>query len=354
MSNSTASLRPFLFPHLRSDFAQFWAQTRSAVNDGRIADALAIGRLYATRPDSPNIVRYGYGCLLIMAGFEEIGRQVVARVGSFKQGTQTFGTRFFGYDKSAPVATPLLLEVKFSDEQIRLWREKDLLVLSACDSRYFKMFYPKLLGSVKAFCPQAHGIAFLVSDCDETSFVAKAGTADLVLDSVVHTPLAFNASNEPELKVAYSCARWCALANLIGLLREGQKLLVVDVDMFQIREAEHLFSHSHADVNVLLYPEQFMNLVAYVSGSILGLTVGSGSKAFISKVASVVDSCFDQRLVEWHLDQFSLLMGYLESTSTNFSLIDQSCILSEPFESTISESKKQSAVFRSITASIQR
>ncbi len=339
-----------VFPHLRTDYRQFWVQTQTAIRAGRLADAIAIGRMFASQPGAPNIIRYGFGCLLMMAGEFDQGRKVVADIGSFQQGSAVYRTSFFGYEPSNRVTLPLVSDFSLNRSLIDHWRTKDVLVCSACDLRYFRAFYEKLIRSVKGFHPSVHGIVFLVTNDDQEFDEAKRLVELTHLDSIIPIRLNRRVLDSTGLRVAYACARWTALDMLVDHFRTGQKLLILDVDMVQVSNANEQLFVQNSDVNLLLYPSEIMNLVAYVSGSLAICSVNDRSRIFLKQVSNVINIAFDQKLIDWHLDQFALLVGYLNSPVVKYSILDQASVLSEPFAGT--EKSDQKAIFRSRTASL--
>jgi hypothetical protein len=345
-------LKLLVHPHLRKDFRQFWAQTQAAIRDGRLADAIAIGAMFANHPSAPNIVKYGYGCLLMMAGEVDRGREIVAAVGSFNQGSDVYGTSFFGYDAQKPLSRPLIQPFAVRRAQIQQWQQAELLIVSACDLRYFKRFYAQLVHSVKRFRPLAHGVVFLVAMNDEEFNEACKLGASQDLDSVIPVRFARPRLDSRQLRVGFACARWSALSMLIDHLRDRQQLLILDVDMTQVRSGDELLQGIDSDVSLLLYSSEFMNLMAFVSGSLVRVSAGRGGIEFIKQSAKVIDLSFDQGLIDWHLDQFALLMAYLSSQVAKYELIPQELVLSMPFFDRLTEQAKLRAVFESRTASI--
>jgi hypothetical protein len=345
-------LKLLVHPHLRKDFRQFWAQTQAAIRDGRLADAIAIGGMFASHPSAPNIVKYGYGCLLMMAGEVDRGRKIVAAVGSFNQGADIYGTSFFGYDPEKPLIRPLIQPFAVRRAQIQQWYQAELLIVSACDLRYFRRYYPQLIRSVKRFNPLAHGVVFLVSSNDEEFNETCKLAASHELDSVIPVRFACPTLDSRQLRVGFACARWSALSMLSDHLRDRQQLLILDVDMTQIRNGDELLQGIDSDVSLLLYSSEIMNLMAFVSGSLVGVRVGHGSLEFIKKSAEVVNLCFDQDVIGWHLDQFALLIAYLNSSNTRYRILSQDLVLSKPFEHKLDHIQKSNALFLSATASI--
>lgn len=341
-----------VFPHLRTDYRQFWVQTQTAIRAGRLADAIAIGRMFANQPGAPNIIRYGFGCLLMMAGDFDLGRRVVASVGSFRQGTDTYGTSFFGYDDQRTLPASLVKPYQVLRSQLDQWRQAKYLIVSACDLRYFRAFYRQLIQSVKRYHDQAHGLVFLVANTDDEFKEASKLVSTQGLDSIVPIRFSYTLHEDKRLRVGFACARWSALAMLIDHLRHDQQLIVVDVDMEQVKEMDEVVAGDESEVQLLLYPSEFMNLVAFVSGSLVPVRASPAGSRFVKSVATTVHQCFDENLVDWHLDQFALLVAYLKCSDTNFKILSQDLVLSQPFAAKLDKTRKSNAVFVSRTASI--
>jgi hypothetical protein len=348
----TQITRWLVYPHMRKDFRNFWAQTQTAVREGRIADAIAAARMFSSHPDAPNIVKYGYGCLLMMAGEFDLGRRVVASVGSFRQGADTYGTSFFGYDDQRTFPASLVKPYQVLRSQLDQWRQAKYLIVSACDLRYFRAFYRQLIQSVKRYHHQAHGLVFLIANTDDEFKEASKLVSTQGLDSIVPIRFSYTLHEDKPLRVGFACARWSALAMLIDHLRHDQQLIIVDVDMEQVKEMDEVVAGDESEVQLLLYPSEFMNLVAFVSGSLVPVKASPAGSRFVKSVATTVDQCFDENLVDWHLDQFALLVAYLKCSDINFKILSQDLVLSQPFAAKLDKTRRSNAVFVSRTASI--